>query len=163
MKNQKVRAITHSAIIASLYCLLTFVAYSFGLSSGSIQVRISEALTVLPAYTPYAIPGVTIGCLLSNILTSCAPMDIVFGTLATLLGAVLTYMLRKHKKLAPIPPILSNTIIVPLILTYVYGAKQALPFLMLTVGTGELLSAGVLGTLLMGILDKNKKIFNKQS
>lgn len=156
MKNQKIRAITYSAITASLYCLLTFVAYSFGLSSGSIQIRISEALTILPAYTPYAIPGITIGCLLSNILTSCAPMDIIFGTFATFIGAVFTYLLKKHKKLAPIPPILSNTIIVPLILTCVYGAKQALPFLMLTVGTGEFISAGILGTLLMKVLDKNK-------
>ena len=100
-------------MIAALYVVLTLLANALGLANYAIQVRFSEALTILPFFTPAAIPGLTIGCLLSNILTGCAPLDILFGTLATLIGALGTYALRRFEWLAPLPPILANTIIVP--------------------------------------------------
>ena len=154
MKNSKVKNITHSAIIAALYVVLTIVAQLLGLASGAIQVRFSEALTILPVFTSAAIPGLAIGCLISNIISGGVIWDIIFGTFATLIGAVGTYLLRKYKWLASIPPIVANAIIVPFVLIYAYGATEALPFLMLTVGIGEVISVGVLGTILLKTLDK---------
>ena len=153
MKN---KTITKAALIAALYVVLTLIAQSMGLASGAIQLRLSESLTVLPCFTVSAIPGLTLGCLLSNLITGCALWDIVFGSIATLLGAIGTYLLRNKKWLAPIPPIVANTLIVPFVLIYTYGATESLPFLMLTVGIGEFLSAGVLGTILTKSLIKHK-------
>ena len=137
--------ITLAAMVAALYVVLTFASNAFGLASGVIQVRISEALTILPYFTPAAIPGLVIGCLLSNWLTGCVLPDIIFGTLATLLGALGSYALRKYKFLVPIPPILSNMIIVPWVLRFAYDVPDSIPFMMATVGAGELISCGILG------------------
>ena len=156
---KRTKFITQSAIIAALYVVLTFVANSLGLASGVIQVRLSEALTILPYFTPAAIPGLFVGCLLSNILVGSVLWDIIFGSIATLLGALGTYALRKYKWCAPIPPILSNAIIVPFVLVYAYGVTDALPFLAFTVGMGEVISAGVLGMILLKSLEKHKDIF----
>lgn len=154
--NRKVLFIVHAAVIAALYVVLTFLANAFGLANYAVQVRFSEALTILPFFTPAAIPGLTLGCLLSNILTGCALPDIIFGTLATLIGAVLTYLLRSNKWLAPISPIAANTIIVPFVLLYAYGI-QPLWFSFVTVFAGEVISCGILGLLLLNVLQKYRK------
>ena len=146
-------ALVQAAMIAAIYVVLTFIANAFGLASYAIQVRFSEALTILPYFTPAAIPGLFIGCLLSNILTGCALPYIIFGTLATLLGAVLTYRLRKYKWLAPVPPIIANAIVVPLILLYAYGIRP-LWLSFITVTAGEIISCGILGMLLLFTLEK---------
>ncbi len=162
MKNKRVFFITQAAVIAALYVVLTFLANALGLANSNPQVRFSEALTILPFFTPAAIPGVTIGCLLSNWLTGCHILDIIFGTIATLLGALGTYALRKYKWLAPVPPIVANTIIVPLVLRYVYNMPDALPLLMCSVGAGELISCGVLGMLLLFALARpGQNIFSR--
>ena len=149
------RYITLSATIAALYVVLTLISAAFGLSSGAIQLRISEALCVLVAFTPAAIPGLTIGCLISNLVASANILDIIFGTLATFLGALGGYYLRKKKWLITLPTLLSNVIIVPLVIVYGFGVKDmALPLVALTVGIGEFLSATVLGTGLLLILQK---------
>lgn len=152
------RYLTQGAIIAALYIVFTFIANAFGLANGTIQVRFSEALTILPYFTPAAIPGLTIGCLLSNILTGCTIFDIVFGTLATLIGAIFTYLLRKYKFLAPIPPIVANVLIIPPVLKIAYGATDALPFLMFTVGLGEVISCGIFGMILLFALNKRRNV-----
>ncbi len=144
-----------AAMIAALYVVLTFVANAFGLANYAIQLRFSEALTILPYFTPAAIPGLFIGCLISNTLTGCALPDIVFGSLATLIGAIFTYKLRSYKWLAPVPPIIANMIIVPFVLLYAYGIRP-LWFSFLTVTAGEILSCGVLGMLLLFTLEKYK-------
>lgn len=142
-------------MIAALYVVLTVFINSFDLASGVIQVRVSEALTILPVFTPAAIPGLFAGCLISNLITGCAPMDVVFGSLATLIGAFGTFFLRKKSRfLAPLPPILSNTIIVPFILSWVYHYEGSIFFFMLTVGIGEILSAGVLGLAIYPLLKR---------
>ena len=156
---KKTKTMTQAALIAALYVVLTFVANAMGLASGAIQIRLSEALTILPCFTPAAIPGLFIGCLISNILVGSVLWDIIFGSIATLLGALGTYALRKYKWCAPIPPILSNAIIVPFVLVYAYGVTDALPFLAFTVGMGEVISAGVLGMILLKSLEKHKDIF----
>lgn len=161
--NKKVNFICQAAMIAALYVVLTFIANAFGLASGVIQIRLSEALTILPFFAPAAIPGLTIGCLLSNWLTGCVIWDILFGTLATLLGALGSYALRKHLWFVPLPPVLANTIIVPFVLRYAYGAEDALPYMMATVGIGEILSCYVLGMLLLFALKKYRgPLFEKR-
>ena len=144
----------HAAVIAALYVVLTFVANAFGYASGVIQVRLSEALTILPFFTPAAIPGLVVGCLLSNWLTGCVPLDILFGSVATLLGALGSRGLRRYMWLVPLPPILANTIIVPYVLRYAYGLNDAIPFMMATVGAGEIISCFILGMPLLLSLKK---------
>ena len=152
MKSKKLVFICQAAVIAALYVVLTYVFSAF--ASGVIQVRVSEALTVLPAITPAAIPGLVIGCLLSNTLTGCVLLDIIFGSVATLIGALGSYALRRHTWLVPIPPIVSNMIIVPFVLRFAYGATDAFPFMIATVGAGEIISCYLLGMILYGALKK---------
>lgn len=156
----KIIFICQAAMIAALYVVMTYAINAFNLASGAIQVRVSEALTILPFFTPAAIPGLVIGCFIANLSTGVVILDVIFGTLATLLGALGTYALRKYKWLAPLPPIISNTIIVPWVLRFAYGIDSAIPYMMLTVGIGEVLSCGILGMLLLFALRKfDKNIF----
>ena len=155
MKNKNVTFLTQAAMIAAIYVVLTYVFAPF--SFGEVQVRISEALTILPLFTPAAIPGLFVGCLVGNILGGAILPDILFGSLATLMGAIFTYQLR-GKSLAPLPPIAANTIVVPFVLRYGYSVALPIPFMMLTVGIGEVLSCGVLGLVLYFALRKYKNI-----
>jgi len=154
------KTLTQSAAIAAMYVVLTLFAGAFNLAGGAVQLRISEALTILPYFTISAIPGLFIGCLVSNLLLGSVIWDVIFGSFATLIGAVITYCLRKKSKyLAPLGPIVSNTIIVPFVLTYAYSVEEAMWFLFLTVGIGEVLSCGILGMILLKSLEKHKNIF----
>ena len=155
MKNKGVVFTTQAAMIAAIYVVLTVVFAPF--SFGSVQVRIAEALTILPAFTPAAIPGLFVGCLIGNILGGAMLPDIIFGTLATLIGAVFTYILRNQNKfLAPLPPIVANTVIIPYVLRFAYGEAIPIPLLMLSIGIGEVISCGVLGMILYFALNKYK-------
>lgn len=162
MKNNKTLFTTQAAIIAAIYVALVYIFSP--ISFGAVQVRIAEALTVLPFFTPAAIPGVTIGCFLSNLLMGSDPLDVVFGSLATLIGAVGSYKLRHNKFLVPIPPILANTIVVPWVLKIAYAESAPIPLMMFTVGLGEVVSIGILGMLLLVALEKRKDtIFGRNS
>lgn len=146
---EKTLHLTRAALIAALYVILTFLAQIFGLASGAIQFRLSEALTCMPLFYKEAIPGLWIGCILANLLTGCAMWDIVFGSVATLLGALGTYYIgRKKPVLGPVFPIASNMLIVPAVLQQVYGSADSYWFLMVTVGIGEIVCCGLLGMLL---------------
>lgn len=160
MISKKTRFLAHASIIAALYVVLTYLATLLGLSSNAVQIRFSEALTVLAAYTPAAIPGLFIGCFLSNIFAGGVIWDILFGSLATLLGALGTYALKKHKYLAPLPPIIANTLIVPFVLRYAYSAPGSIGYFMLTVGAGEVISCGILGILLITAVNKLENRIN---
>lgn len=172
MKNSKTLFIAQAAVIAALYVVLTMLANSLGLANYAVQLRFSEALTILPFFTPAAIPGLFLGCLISNLLTGAIIWDVVFGSLATLLGAVGTWLLRPRKQpsqpsqlrwpsqlcwLTPLPPIIANTLSVPFVLYYAYHIPGSVPYFMLTVGIGEILSCGVLGMLLLLTLQKYRK------
>ena len=161
MKNKGTLFMVQAAAIAAVYVVLTtvFAAFSFG----EVQVRISEALTILPVFTPAAIPGLFVGCLISNFLGGAILLDVIFGSIATLIGAVFTWKLRNSSKwLAPLPPIVANAIIVPFTLYYGYGVNLPIPFMMLTVGIGEVISCGVFGMILYGALNKYRyAIFGK--
>ena len=161
-KTQKrVRFVTLSATIAALYVVLTLISAVFGLSSGAIQIRISEALCVLTFFTPAAVPGLTIGCLIANLITGANLLDVTFGTLATLIGAVGGYYVRKNKWLITLPTVLANTIIIPLVIVYGFGVTDmSLPFIALTVCLGELISATLIGSGLLSVLKKYKFKWN---
>ena len=161
MRTKRVTFITQAAMIAAIYVVLTLFISAFNLASGAIQIRISEALTVLPAFTPAAIPGLFIGCLISNLMSGCLPLDVIFGSLATLLGAVGTCLLRRWKWAVPIPPILANALIVPFVLAYVYHIPGGVPYFMLTVGIGEVISCGILGMILYNILCRYRNVIFK--
>jgi len=154
MKEKRVLFIVQAAMIAAIYIVLTVLSNQLSLASGAIQLRLSEALTVLPYFTAAAIPGLYIGCLLSNLLTGCCLLDIVAGSFATLLGAVVTWKLRRYQWALPIPPIIANMVIVPFVLIYGYGMTNAWGYLVITVAIGEILSCGVLGMLLWKALNR---------
>ncbi len=163
MKKNQTLFLTQAAMIATIYVVLTGIAAGFDLANGAIQVRFSEALTVLPFFTPAAVPGLTIGCLLSNILFSGNIFDIIFGTLATLLGAVGTRMLRKSRWLCSIPPIISNALIIPPVLTFAYHIPGGIPFQMLTVGAGEVICCLIFGQILISaLMPARTKIFGEE-
>ena len=148
------------AIVAALYVVLTYVSFVFGMASGAIQLRLSEALCILPIFMPEAIFGLFVGCILSNLIFSGLVLDVIFGSLATLIGALCAYLLRKMpekiKWTATLPTVVANMLIVPLVLIY-YGTEDAYWFLVFTVGIGELLSAGALGSLLYYAVNKKAK------
>ena len=158
-RNQTLK-LANAGMIAALYVVLTYIANLLGLASGAIQVRLSEALTILPVFTAAAVPGLTVGCVLANLLTGCAAWDVVFGSLATLIGAIGTRLLKNKPLLAWIPPVVSNAAIVPVVLMKVYGVEDVTVFgqtfggnsiwlmLVVTVGVGEIISCGILGLLL---------------
>lgn len=158
----KIVYLVQAAMIAAIYVVLTYLFAPF--SFGEVQVRISEALTVLPAFTPAAIPGLFVGCLIGNILGGAILPDIVFGSIATLLGACGTYLFcrgnveGKRKYLAPVPPVVANTVIVPFVLRFGYGVPLPIPFMMLTVGVGEVISCGVLGMIVYQAVARYKNI-----
>ena len=163
MKNKKALFITQAAVIAALYVVLV-VVFNY-ISFGPIQFRVAEALTILPYFTPAAIPGLFIGCILANVIGGAVIWDIIFGSIATLIGAVFTYLLRKKSKvLAPLPPVLANTIIVPWVLKYAYGAEEMVWFMAVTVGIGEILACYVLGMILLFALNKvRRQVFGEDN
>ena len=157
--NKKMHHLAHGAMIAAVYVALT-VAFA-PISFGAIQFRVSEALCILPYFTPAAVPGLFAGCFLSNLMLG-SPWDMVFGSLATLIGAAGSWYLRRHKWCVCLPPILSNAIIIPWVLRYAYGSPDLIPVAMVTVGIGEVLAVGVLGNVLMVTLERYKNLVFKQ-
>lgn len=172
MRNKKVLFMTQAAVIAALYVVLTVIFAP--ISFKEVQVRISEMLTVLPFFTPAAVPGLFIGCIIANTLGGAIPLDVVCGSLATLAGAYGTHLAGRRlgqkggitagkKLLATLPPVIANVIVVPLVLCYGYGVNLPIPLQMLTVGIGEVISCCVLGGLLMAVLEKYKGVIFRQA
>ena len=160
-RRQSTLFICQAGIIAALYVALTFVFAP--ISFGAVQVRIAEALTILPIFTPAAIPGLFVGCLIGNFLGGGIILDIIFGSIATLIGAIGTRLLRKvlvkgHPVFSFLPPIVSNALIIPFILAYAYGAPDSIIFMMGTVGLGELISVGVFGCILYITIRRYKNV-----
>lgn len=162
MQRAKLFFVTNAAMIAAIYVALTYVFQP--ISFGEVQLGISEALTILPVFTPTAVPGLFVGCFLGNLLSGALLPDVILGSLATLLGAVGTRLLRNAKPvLASVPPILANALIVPFVLRYAYGVMLPIPLMMLSVAAGEALSCGVLGMLLYRLLKRQESaIFRRQ-
>ena len=159
MRNKKILFLTQAAAIAAIYVVLTVIFAP--LSFGEVQVRFAEALTVLPYFTPAAIPGLFVGCIIGNFMGGAIPLDILCGSIATLIGALASYALRKQKFLVPLPPVLANAVIVPFVLFYGYGINLPIPFMMLSVGAGEVISCYIIGLVLLLALDKYKEVIFK--
>ncbi|MDD4285627.1 MAG: QueT transporter family protein [Eubacteriales bacterium] len=143
-----------AAVIGSLYAALTLLLSP--ISYGVMQVRISEALTVLAMFTPAAIPGLAAGCFFANFLGPNGVLDAVLGSLATLVGAVGTYRLRRRFCWAPMPPVIANALIVGLMLYYVYGVPFSPFYCVFWVGLGELVSCYGIGLPLARFLKKRR-------
>ena len=157
MKSKGTQFLTEAAAIGAIYVVLTLLFAP--LSYGEVQIRISEALTILPFFTPAAIPGLFVGCIIANLFGGAIPIDIIFGSIATLLGAVFTYRFRNcNRFLAPVPPILANAVIVPFVLRFGYGVNLPVPLMMLTVGIGEVVSCGIIGLILQTTLLKYRNV-----
>ncbi|MBR0421115.1 MAG: QueT transporter family protein [Clostridia bacterium] len=163
MKDRRSTALklTQSAAIAALYVVLTVIFAP--ISFGEMQVRISEALTILPLFTPAAIPGLFVGCLLGNLLGGAIPLDVIFGSVATLIGAVGGYLLRKNRWLVPLPTVLANAVIVPFVLRYGYGVELPVLLMAAYVAVGEIVSCYGLGELLGTVLLRHQHIFGKRA
>ncbi|MCT4688036.1 QueT transporter family protein [Vallitalea sp.] len=151
--NRSTKFLTKAGLIAAIYIVLTLAFRP--ISFGEVQVRIAEALTILPFFTPAAIPGLFIGCLLGNFLGGAILYDIIFGSLASLISSVLVYMLRRYKYLVPIPPIVINGIVVGLILKYAYAVPLPLISLMVFVAIGQTIACYGLGLPLLFFIQKN--------
>ena len=154
MKNSKTKNLTVGALTSAVYVVITLIMSLTGLSSGVIQIRLSEALCILPCFCPYTIGGLFIGCIIANLLTGAMLLDVIFGSIATLIGAIGTYLLRKNKYLATLPPIIANTLIIPFVLSYVYGFEGSIIYFMVTVGIGEIISCGIFGIILYNFIKK---------
>ncbi|MBR0082136.1 MAG: QueT transporter family protein [Clostridia bacterium] len=176
--HSRILSLALGGVIAALYVALTYLSALLGLSGQNlIQFRLSEVLTILPFFSFAAVPGVTIGCLLANIFTGAAPWDVVFGTLASLIGAVGTHLIGKYagpklRFTASIPPILSNTLIVPFVVYYCYGLDQTLSgystgvALLITAAAvllGEFVCCGILGTALQAVLLRYPRVLGGKS
>lgn len=153
----KTKYLAEAAVIAAIYALLTIVLAP--ISYGAVQVRISEALTVLPFFTPAAVPGLFVGCIAANIMSPYGLADLIFGSAASLIGAIGSYLLRKKPLLVPLAPVISNGIIVGAMLYYVYEAPLPLIVQMLYVALGEVVACYAIGYPLMKYLNKYKRIF----
>ena len=166
MKNKKrlnvgIRKGTRAAVIAALYVSLCIVFAPA--SSGPVQVRVSEALTLLAVFSTEAIVGVTIGCFLSNMIIS-APIDMIVGTLATLIAGICTYRMRRSRVrglavIPSLPPIFINAVIVGAELTLLYFPAGSAPKVwlinMLSVGAGQIVSCAILGVPLVFFVERN--------
>jgi len=146
------KSLARGAMIAALYAAITLLLAP--ISYGEVQIRLSEALTLLPVLLPEAVPALAVGCLLANILGGCTILDIVFGTLATLLAAVCTRRLRHHIRAASMMPVLFNGIIVGAVVHFGYAPAIPLPLCMLFVAAGEAVSCMLLGPLLLRMLSR---------
>ena len=155
-QNKTLRTLTQGGAVAAAYVLLTLISALFGLDKGAVQLRLSEALTILPCFFPAAVPGLVVGCLLANIVTGAVLWDIVAGSLATLVGAIGTRLLRKNRWLACLSPIVANIVIITPVLMFAYGLPGGFFLLGAGVGAGEVLSCGVLGQVLYSALDKRR-------
>lgn len=154
---RNIKYLLQAAIIAAAYSALTIALMPF--SYGIMQVRVSEALTILPYYTPAAIPGLFVGCLVSNLISPYGILDMVLGSIATLIAAIGSYFLRKKPILVPLPPVISNGIIIGGMLYYAYGIPMPLYACMLWIALGQLIACYGIGYPLLKYLKRYKKIF----
>lgn len=176
MKKISARQLTTAAAIAALYTVLSLASSFIPPVGGVFQFRVSEALTILPYFTPAAIPGLFIGCLLSNLITGALPYDLVFGSLATL-TAQSDFALRKLGEntsrtlpagmplgawLAPLPPIAANTIIMPFVIAKISEMPESIPLFAFSVFVGEIVCCGGLGLLLLAALKKHPQLFGHE-
>ena len=144
-QRNKLRFLMQASLIAAIYTALCLLLQPISFGFGGVQLRVAEALTLLPVLMPAAVPGLTVGCLLSNIMGGATMLDVVFGTLTTFAAAVVTRRLRDKPLLAAAPPVLFNAVVVGALLRYAYGVPMHLLLCMASVGLGQLVACYALG------------------
>ncbi|MBQ2658483.1 MAG: QueT transporter family protein [Erysipelotrichaceae bacterium] len=156
-KRERLLHLAQGGIIAAAYAALTLIFAP--ISFGPVQIRIAESLSILPMFTKAAVPGLFIGCILGNLLGGAVITDVIFGSVATLIGAYLGYLLRKNRWLVPIPTVISNTVIIPLVLYFGYDVQIPIYLMMLYIMAGEFVGSFLLGEVLGDFLLRHKKSF----
>lgn len=167
-QSKKLIKMAYISMIAALYVVLTFVSAIFGMAYSGVQLRLSEMLTILPVFTPLAVPGLTIGCFIANLASPFGFIDVIFGTFSTLIVAFLTRLLRKIRIknipiLAPLPPVLLGSASVSLIILSVSSEVFNLGmfiFLSLSIGIGQFIVCYLFGIPLFIVLNKLKLFDN---
>ena len=155
MKLSKTKAVVFVGMVAAIYATLSLLPGLSVLSFGPIQLRIAEALSALALLTPWAIPGLTIGCFLANLASPMMAVDLPFGTLATLIAAILTYLLRKKPAVAMLMPVIVNGIIIGATISFYTDAEFSLILNMALVALGETAACYIFGLPLYKVLKKN--------
>lgn len=158
--NKSVKFIVEAAMLAALYATLTLI-FPFSFGHNIFQLRISEALTSLPAIIPSSIPGLFVGCIIANMIGGFGPVDTVLGSLATLLSSLLSYSLRKYPVLVPLPPVIINALVVGSYLVLIYKMEVSLAASIGWVALGQLLSCYGLGLPLLFLLKKRMNDIKK--
>lgn len=155
MKLSKTKAVVFVGMVAAVYAALSLMPGLSVLSFGPVQLRIAEAMSALALLTPWAIPGLTIGCFLANLGSPMMVVDLPFGTLATLIATLLTYLLRKKPALAMLMPVIANGVIIGATISFYTDAGFSLIINMALVAAGEAVACYVFGLPLYRILKKN--------
>lgn len=145
-----------ASVIGAIYGVLTIVLGP--VSFGPLQIRISEALTILPAFTPAAVPGLFAGCVVANLVSPYGIIDVICGSMATLFAAWLSYLLRNRWWLVPLPPVVVNAVVIGGMLHFAYGVPN-LPACMGWIALGQIGACYVLGSPLLKLLDRHSEIF----
>lgn len=161
-RKKQIRFIVQSGVIAALYAVLTYVSSLMGLAYGEVQFRVSEALTILPVFTPAAIPGLAIGCFIGNLGSPFGMVDVLCGTLATLIAAVFSWGMRNVRiknvpVLAPLGPVVANAVIVGLEIAWFLPeglSWSGFAAAAISVGLGELVICYILGLPLAALIDR---------
>ncbi len=154
------RQLTRAALVCALYVVLTYISAEFGLSSGVIQFRISEALCIMPLFLPESVFALTLGCFISNLLFGGMFLDMLLGSFATFMGALGARAFYKApygiKWMATLPTVISNTLVIPPVLMLAYGVEKGFLALALPVLIGEAVCAGLLGSMLYYMLSRGR-------
>lgn len=156
-RRKRILYIAQAALIAAVYTALVLLFEP--ISFNYIQFRIAEALTILPLFTSAAVPGLFLGCILGNLFGGAVILDVIGGSLATLIGAFLGYRLRNNRWLVPVPTVIANALIVPFVLRYGYGMQLPILLMALYVFLGEMAGSYLLGEILGSVLLKQRKHF----
>ena len=162
MRKFTTRELTLAAFVAALYAVMSYFGNVFGLTFGGIQCRFAEALCVLPFFFPCTVYGLFVGCLITNLMSTVGPLDIVFGSMATLLAAMWTARMP-NRSLAPLPPVICNGVIVGAMIAWYEagfgpGFWPMFGWNAITVAMGEAIACYGLGGLLLSTLEKISRI-----
>ena len=158
----KIRRLVQASLIAAVYTALCMILHPISFGFGGVELRVSEALSLLPMMTPAAVPGLFVGCLLSNLLGGATMLDVVFGSLTTLAAAVLTRKWRSRPLLAALPPVLMNAVVIGALLRYAYGVAMPLGLCLASIGRGQAAACYAIGLPLMKLFRRMpKKYFSE--
>lgn len=151
---RNIRFLVQASLIAAIYTALCLILHPISFGFGGIELRVSEALTLMPVLMPAAIPGLFIGCLLANLLGGATLLDVIFGSLTTLAAAMLTRKCRNKPVLAAFWPVILNAVVIGSLLRYAYGVAMPLWLCMLSIGAGQAVACYGIGLPVMRMMER---------